>query len=226
MTYRVVHLGTGNAGKLALRGILAHPDLELVGLHAYTPEKIGRDAGELAGVDPMRRAPRPATSTRCSRSTPTASATWATGSRTRAPSVDDHGPLPRGRPQRRDDLGTRPGEPGDRGARAARSDRGGVPGRRHHLLLQRRRPGLRQRPDPGHAAVVDGRRPGRPHPGDHQLRLLRPGRDDARPVRVRAAAELRRPVLQQRGAHRVLGRRHHAHRDAARRRARGDPRDP
>ena len=53
MTYRVVHLGTGNAGKLALRGILAHPDLELVGLHAYSPEKIGRDAGELAGVDPV-----------------------------------------------------------------------------------------------------------------------------------------------------------------------------
>ena len=49
VTYRVVHLGTGNAGKLALRGILAQPDLELVGLHAYTPEKIGRDAGELAG---------------------------------------------------------------------------------------------------------------------------------------------------------------------------------
>ena len=53
MTYRVVHLGTGNAGRLALRGIIARPDLQLVGLHTYTPEKIGRDAGELCGIDPV-----------------------------------------------------------------------------------------------------------------------------------------------------------------------------
>ena len=53
MSYRVVHWGTGNAGKLALRGIINSPELELVGLYAYTPEKVGRDAGELCGVDPV-----------------------------------------------------------------------------------------------------------------------------------------------------------------------------
>jgi 4-hydroxy-tetrahydrodipicolinate reductase len=29
-----------------------HPDLRLVGLHCYSPEKIGRDAGEIAGLEP------------------------------------------------------------------------------------------------------------------------------------------------------------------------------
>lgn len=53
MTYRVVHWGTGNAGMLALRGIISHPDLELVGVLAHSPEKVGRDAGELCGVDPV-----------------------------------------------------------------------------------------------------------------------------------------------------------------------------
>ncbi len=53
MTWRVVHLGTGNAGHLALRGVIGHPDLELVGVHAYRPDKIGRDAGELCGLDPV-----------------------------------------------------------------------------------------------------------------------------------------------------------------------------
>ena len=49
MTLRVIHCGTGNVGIEALRGILHHPDLELVGQYAHTPEKIGRDAGFLAG---------------------------------------------------------------------------------------------------------------------------------------------------------------------------------
>jgi hypothetical protein len=53
VTYRVVHWGTGNAGALALRGILSHPDLELVGLLSHTPAKVGRDAGELCGVEPV-----------------------------------------------------------------------------------------------------------------------------------------------------------------------------
>jgi 4-hydroxy-tetrahydrodipicolinate reductase len=53
MTYRVLHCGTGNAGALALRGVIAHPDLELVGVLAYSPDKIGRDAGELSGGEPV-----------------------------------------------------------------------------------------------------------------------------------------------------------------------------
>jgi 4-hydroxy-tetrahydrodipicolinate reductase len=49
---RVVQWATGNIGSRSLRGVLGHPDLELVGVHVYDAEKVGRDAGELAGVDP------------------------------------------------------------------------------------------------------------------------------------------------------------------------------
>ncbi len=47
----MAHVGTGATGREALRGILAHPDLELVGLWAASSEKVGRDAGELVGRD-------------------------------------------------------------------------------------------------------------------------------------------------------------------------------
>jgi 4-hydroxy-tetrahydrodipicolinate reductase len=47
---RVIQWSTGNAGQKALRGILRHPELELVGVHAHSPAKVGRDAGELAGL--------------------------------------------------------------------------------------------------------------------------------------------------------------------------------
>lgn len=50
MSYRVVQWSTGNVGKLALRGIINHPDLELVGLWVHSPDKVGRDAGELVGL--------------------------------------------------------------------------------------------------------------------------------------------------------------------------------
>jgi 4-hydroxy-tetrahydrodipicolinate reductase len=48
---RVIQWGTGNAGKPALRAIIRRPELELVGVHANTPEKLGRDAAELCGLD-------------------------------------------------------------------------------------------------------------------------------------------------------------------------------
>lgn len=53
MTLRVVHCGTGNVGIEGLRGVLHHPDLTLVGQFARSPEKIGRDAGEIAGGTPV-----------------------------------------------------------------------------------------------------------------------------------------------------------------------------
>ena len=37
----------------ALRGIIDHPELELVGLVVHSDDKAGRDAGELAGVGPV-----------------------------------------------------------------------------------------------------------------------------------------------------------------------------
>ncbi len=46
---RVIQWGTGNAGRRALAGILRHPELELVGVHAHSPAKVGRDAAELCG---------------------------------------------------------------------------------------------------------------------------------------------------------------------------------
>lgn len=49
MALRVVHCGTGNVGKAAVRGILHHPDLELVGWYVWSPEKVGLDAGEICG---------------------------------------------------------------------------------------------------------------------------------------------------------------------------------
>jgi 2,4-diaminopentanoate dehydrogenase len=52
VTYRVVHFGTGYAGTHALRGIINHPELELVGLVVHSDDKAGKDAGELAGVGP------------------------------------------------------------------------------------------------------------------------------------------------------------------------------
>jgi 2,4-diaminopentanoate dehydrogenase len=50
MTYRVVQWTTGKVARRALNATVVHPDLELVGVYAYSPEKVGRDAGELAGI--------------------------------------------------------------------------------------------------------------------------------------------------------------------------------
>ena len=53
MAYRVIHCGSGTIGMAALRGILHHPDLELVGQYVWSPEKLGRDCGEIAGEAPI-----------------------------------------------------------------------------------------------------------------------------------------------------------------------------
>ena len=50
MTHRVVQWTTGHVGREAARGILRHPELELVGCYAWSPEKEGRDVGELCGL--------------------------------------------------------------------------------------------------------------------------------------------------------------------------------
>ncbi|MFG1924522.1 dihydrodipicolinate reductase [Cryptosporangium sp. NPDC048952] len=53
MAIRVVQWATGNIGSRALRGVIEHPGLELVGVYAHSPGKVGRDAGELCGLDPV-----------------------------------------------------------------------------------------------------------------------------------------------------------------------------
>lgn len=53
MSARVIQWSTGNVGRLALRGIINHPDLELVGVLVHSDAKAGVDAGELCGIDPV-----------------------------------------------------------------------------------------------------------------------------------------------------------------------------
>ena len=51
MAIRVIQWSTGNVGIHALRLIARHPDLELVGLWVHSPDKVGVDAGTLAGIE-------------------------------------------------------------------------------------------------------------------------------------------------------------------------------
>lgn len=50
MSLRVVQWTSGGVAKEAVRAVLSHHDLELVGMYAYSEEKVGRDAGELVGL--------------------------------------------------------------------------------------------------------------------------------------------------------------------------------
>lgn len=51
MAIRVAHVGTGNVGRLALTQLITDPQYELTGVCVSTDTKIGKDAGELAGLD-------------------------------------------------------------------------------------------------------------------------------------------------------------------------------
>lgn len=48
--YRVIQWATGNVGSQALRMVVDHPDLDLVGLWVSSQAKAGKDAGELTGI--------------------------------------------------------------------------------------------------------------------------------------------------------------------------------
>jgi 4-hydroxy-tetrahydrodipicolinate reductase len=50
--YRVIQWATGNTGQRALREVIRHPSLELVGVRVYDTAKDGVDAGELCGEAP------------------------------------------------------------------------------------------------------------------------------------------------------------------------------
>lgn len=50
---RVVVWSTGGVGKVAIDAVRRRPDLELVGVWVHSADKVGRDAGELAGGDPL-----------------------------------------------------------------------------------------------------------------------------------------------------------------------------
>jgi 4-hydroxy-tetrahydrodipicolinate reductase len=50
---RVFQVATGNVGTEMVKRIQNHPDLELIGLHCYSPEKVGRDVGDIVGIGPI-----------------------------------------------------------------------------------------------------------------------------------------------------------------------------
>jgi hypothetical protein len=47
---RVVVWSTGGIGSIAVRAVAENPDTELIGVWVHSPEKAGRDAGELGRV--------------------------------------------------------------------------------------------------------------------------------------------------------------------------------
>jgi hypothetical protein len=53
MTLRIAQWTTGNVGKQSVAAIVEKPGLELVGCYAWSPDKVGRDVGELCGLDPL-----------------------------------------------------------------------------------------------------------------------------------------------------------------------------
>jgi hypothetical protein len=53
MTRRIVEWSTGTVGKHAIAGILARPELELVGVWVSSEAKHGKDVGELCGTEPL-----------------------------------------------------------------------------------------------------------------------------------------------------------------------------
>lgn len=51
--FRVIQWATGGVGRAAIEGVLAHPDLELVGCWVHSEAKAGVDVGVLCGRDPI-----------------------------------------------------------------------------------------------------------------------------------------------------------------------------
>jgi hypothetical protein len=53
MAIRVAVWGPGSMGVIALRGVIDHPELELVALVVHSDVKAEKDAGKLCGIDPV-----------------------------------------------------------------------------------------------------------------------------------------------------------------------------
>jgi len=53
MALRIVQWTTGNVGRQSVIAIARNPGLELVGCYAWSPDKVGRDVGELCGLDSL-----------------------------------------------------------------------------------------------------------------------------------------------------------------------------
>jgi len=53
MTFRVIQWATGGVGRSAIEAVLRHPELELVGCWVHSPDKAGRDVGDIVGTRPL-----------------------------------------------------------------------------------------------------------------------------------------------------------------------------
>ncbi len=53
MALRVVQWATGSVGVAAIRAVLEHPDLDLVGCWVHSKSKAGRDVGDIIGTEPL-----------------------------------------------------------------------------------------------------------------------------------------------------------------------------
>ncbi len=62
MSYRVIQWATGNLGRLAIEGILAHPPLELAAAWVHSASNDGKDPGARCGPRPTGASATPATS--------------------------------------------------------------------------------------------------------------------------------------------------------------------
>jgi hypothetical protein len=49
-TYRVIQWMTGDVGQVGVRHFAENPVFDLVGVLVHTPEKVGKDAGDIAGI--------------------------------------------------------------------------------------------------------------------------------------------------------------------------------
>ena len=50
---KVIQWATGNVGKAVIRTLTRRDDLQLVGLYVQSAEKVGLDAGDIAGIQPL-----------------------------------------------------------------------------------------------------------------------------------------------------------------------------
>jgi len=50
---KVIQWATGGVGRAAIEGIVAHPQLDLVGCWVHSDDKSGRDVGEICGLAPL-----------------------------------------------------------------------------------------------------------------------------------------------------------------------------
>ncbi len=53
MGLRVVQWATGGVGVAAIKGVLEHPELELVGCWVHSEDKAGKDVGDIIGTEPL-----------------------------------------------------------------------------------------------------------------------------------------------------------------------------